>query len=174
MNNILERMENLVKAIKKNPIETDEDKKDDVKNLEKYMLAFPNYLNAVIDYVIRGKIIGIWYDGEEYRDHMERLDRARRQSHIMAAEAVNKINRLATHYGVPKIFELDYILDSEKVEDRELAVNLTYRFCIDTFMDEVLRSGYSLTLNDLDAIILDMAEHKKYFETEIPKWGFPN
>lgn len=164
-NEILKNMDQLVLAIKKSN-ESEESKIDDLQSLERYMLAFPDYLNTVIDYVIRGRIISVWYDGEEYRDRMQRLDYSRRQKHIMAAEAVNKLNRLAQYYEVPKLFDLDFELDSSKVEDREFAVKLTYRFCVDIFLDEVVKSGYHFEKSSLDDTIMKMIESKNHFRTE--------
>lgn len=168
MNEVLERLDELVRAIK-NSDEELENKADDIKNVEKYTLSFPNYFNAVINHVVQGKIYMVMYDGEEYRDRMTRLDQNRRQCHIMATDAVNKLNRMAMYYGTSQIFRIDRKLNPDKVEDREVAMNLVFRFCGQTFIDEVKRSGYNLDKDSQDQILQSMIANGDRFQNKIKK-----
>lgn len=168
MNETLNRLEDLVKAIKASD-EEQEDKTDDIKNVENYMLSFPNYFNAVINHVVQGKIVMVMYEGEEFRERMTRLDTTRRDCHILATQAVNKLNRLAKYYGTTQVFDIDRTLDANKVEDREVAVNLAFRFCGQTFLDEVKRSGYNIDKESQDQVLQSMIDKGDRFKTTIDR-----
>lgn len=100
---------------------------------------------------------------------MQELDAGRRQRHIMATDAVNKLNRLAKYYDVEKIFRVDRDLDSGSVDDREYAVSMAYSFCTATFLDEVVRSGYNIgkEKNTMDQDLQTMVSHHLQFETDM-------
>lgn len=166
MNEIMEKVEDLVKAIK-NSDEEIEDKQDSIKDVERYILSFPEYYNSVINHVVQGSLCRVLYEGEEYRDKMMALDSRRRRCHIMATEAVNKINRLALYYGTKEIFQVDHTLNSEKIEDRELAVNMAFQFCGETFLDEVKRSGYNISKETQNHVLQHMIDKGDRFQTTI-------
>ncbi len=167
-NEIMERAINLMNAIKRSE-EEPEDKEMDIMNVQKYLKAFPAYFNSVINYAITGQMLSILYTGEAYRDKMQELDAGRRQRHIMATDAVNKLNRLAKYYDVEKIFRVDRDLDSGSVDDREYAVSMAYSFCTATFLDEVVRSGYNIgkEKNTMDQDLQTMVSHHLQFETDM-------
>ena len=82
---------------------------------------------------------------------------------------MNKLNRMAMYYGTSQIFQIDRKLNPDKVEDREVAMNLVFRFCGQTFIDEVKRSGYNLDKDSQDQIIQSMIANGDRFQNKIKK-----
>lgn len=164
MEKLMNRVQDLLKAIKTTADE--EFKEDDIKAVENYVMSFPEYFNSVIAYVVRGNLFGILYEGEEYRDRMTELDQRRRRYHINATDAANKLNRLAEFYHTKPIIEVGRVLNSDDIEDREFVVNYVFRFCTETFLDEVQKSGYNLAKDTRDYILNDMVKKEVYFKED--------
>lgn len=166
MNDILNKAMALAKAINESG-EAPDDKKMDIKNMERYLKSFPEYLNSVINYSIKGHMVGILFEEDEYRERMSELDSDRRRKHINATDNINKLNRLARYYHIGDIIPTDRgVLNAESVNDREYAIRLVYNFCTSVFLDEVERSGYNIRgMQDQD--LMNMVESHGSFHTNL-------
>jgi hypothetical protein len=166
MNNILEKIIELGECIKSNATELAEDKQDDLKSIEKYLTSFPNYFNAVINHTIQINVVGLRYEGEEYRDKISKIDHDRRDAHIRLTDSINKLNRLSSYYQGEKIFDMDKELDSNSRDDRAQAVKIVYSFCKDVFLDEHAMNN-DFTYDKMEEELIDMSNERKKFSTKI-------
>lgn len=162
---VLENMGSLMEAISKG-----EYSQEDLENLEGWALKIPEYFNSVINYAISSRIASFTLEGEEYRDKITALDRNRRISHIALTDSVNKINRLASMYDKEPVFETGNkkVLDSNNVEDRETAADISFSFCTEVFLDEMERSKYhikSADHRDVDQKLSEMENDRVTFKT---------
>lgn len=152
--------------------EDPEDIKCDIQSIKRYLEYFPKYFNSVINHVIGCGMARFLYKGEEYRDKVQALDHNRRSCHIAAADAVNKLNRLAKFYDAEQVFEIPRDLDPNNVDDRNIAVEMSYSFCTMTFLDGTQRNSYHTGNTDTD--LVRMAEAHCQFHTELPLGDMPS
>lgn len=134
-----------------------------IDSVQRYLKNLPGYFNAVISYVINGNFISVRYEGEEYRNRMQELDKTRRDKHILATDSVNIINRIAKKYGMDEIFKIGRDLDSSSIDDREIAVALVYSFCTEAYLDETIRKKYDINGEDMDAEIQKLIKERLQF-----------
>lgn len=161
--NMMGRIQDLMMAIKENTV--DEDRDDILDFVAKEVLHFPAYLNQVIGYVVNSNLFRMRYEGEEYRDRMTKLDGDRRSAHIAIADAVNKLNKLSEMYGVEPIVPTEHRLDANSVDDREFAARITFSFCVETFLDEMDRSGYNRE-DDFDIAMEKLIDNRTHFSED--------
>ncbi len=119
------------------------EKSDDVELdfacIEDCLLQMPKYFNSIIHEEIGLTLANIRYadNPEMLKYTREQLDTNRRMCHICMTDGINILNRLCTMIGVEKIFQIegDRVIDSNDLEDRELAADLCFNFCKDSFLD---------------------------------------
>lgn len=150
MSKVLQDLANLANNIREK--ETDpEDRKDMEEFITKEIECFPKYFEAVVMMNTRLTIMSQLYDREDYIDKVQHMDQARRDAHIMVAQAINKINRLCDMYEIDHIFkfpgrgneELQPIpkvaghpkFEREAEADRELAADAVFGFCKEVFLE---------------------------------------
>ena len=184
MSEILNQIANLAKAIKKQ--ETDP---EEIKYMEDFLLkrieTFPKYFSSVIMMKSQMAIASQLYDREKYIETIERLDQNRRNSHIMAAYAINQINRLCDTYNVNRIFKFpqinnrdlvpeakiegNTIMEKEAKDDRELAADAIYGFCKEVFLDKKTLERYNkindFTREERDQELYEIGQSAGYFKT---------
>ena len=165
MDGTLQRLNKLLQAIKDSELISDE-KNYYFENVERYVRRFPEYFNTVINFSTQSMIARMRYEGQDYRDYMQKLDSDRRSKHMVATDAINVLNRMAKSFGTDLIFPLSRELDSNTLSDREIAVKLIYGFCTEVFIDEVERTGYNIGKGDIDAELYHMSEAGVRFHTE--------
>lgn len=147
MSKVLNDLSNLAKTIK----ETEPDPdivKGDLDFLMQRIQKFPDYFNSVIMMETRMAVAKFTLDGETYRDLRTKLDGNRRSAHIAVTDAINQINNLSeTVYHNGPIFEFsskdNNKLDSNSIDDRDLAAYTVYGFCKEVFLDYKSRELYN-------------------------------
>lgn len=153
MEKIMDNVAALMSAI--NEKAAGEERDDDLDFVVREIMHFPAYLNIIVEYVVNRDLIRLRYKGEEYRDRMTKLERDRRSVHIGLTDAVNKLNRLAKLYGVDAIVPVPHELSSDSTDDRVIALQAAFPFCVETFLDEMDRSGYNREAS-LDTVMKDL------------------
>lgn len=141
---------------------------EDIKLIERYVKTFPAYFNSVINYVVTIPFIYLNFEGEECRDRVENLDINRRSCHIKMTDAINKLNTLAVFYGAKPIFDIEGRLDSNSIEDRELAKRIVYSFCSNVFKEEMnvkKNNERIISEAELESDLHQMAELRQTFKT---------
>lgn len=175
---VLKNISELAKAIKEDKTLTPEFIEDDLDSLEKWINSFPDYFNSVVNMQSKMSIYLIRYEGEEYRDRVHALDQTRRDKHILAAQAINKINRSAKSYGMAEIFPVgkelkpdprewkdDPQAERKAKDDRELAADYIYEFCKHVFLDGQLHNQY--LSNKRDQELYEMEVNHTSFKTNL-------
>lgn len=69
--------------------------------------AFPDYANIVIREQV---MIPIWrarFEGQEFRDHVQDMDRQRRSAHDSAIMSVNIMNRMCQNHGLEPFADIN-------------------------------------------------------------------
>jgi hypothetical protein len=130
MKNYAKQMETLCEAISRTG---DEYRDDDLANIESYLSSITAYLSTVVEFNIQKPLLLIRYEGEEFRDKFEQLDKARRRKHQAMTRSINHLNKLCVHYHLPKIFDVGE-LDPDSRDDRAIAAGLCYDFCTEIFV----------------------------------------
>lgn len=136
--NVNARLETLAQAI----LEKSEDVKADLEYVEDLLSAMPNYFSKVVMSETGIRLARFKYseDPEAMRDAVQAIDASRRSAHEDMTMNLNILNRVAGIYGVPEIFELPKEeLDFNDLEDREIAADMCYNFCRDTYLDSKSR-----------------------------------
>jgi hypothetical protein len=110
---------------------------------------------------------------------IERLETQRRNAHIAACDAINKINRLSKQYGIGMFFDFPEIqnrplepgmlnpegkmvsVTQNSNRDRELAAFRIYGFCKEMFLDGPDRTRYNefenYTEREMDQELMEMS-----------------
>lgn len=158
MSKVLQDLADLAKRIReveKNP--------EDLEEIEGFLTQqieyFPKYFGAVVMMQSRMTIMSQFYDREDYADRVQKLDQSRRDLHILAAQAINKVNRLCKSYGLAPMFvfpekngmELqpeakvsgNPMMEMQAENDRELAADAVYGFCKEVFLDSRSLARYN-------------------------------
>ena len=165
MSKILTDLTRLAEAVSKDPDLIPEEKMDDVEFILKNLEAFPKYFNSVIMTETQVSMLRFVYEREDYIDRVQSIDQKRRDNHIGATDAINKINRRANYYGLEPIFkypgceerelegrpkidgiknpELIRRIEFEAKEDRKIAADIVYKFCKDVFLDAKSKEKYN-------------------------------
>ena len=116
---------------------------DDLETVADSLKAAPEYFNALVREESNILMIRFKYadDPEMQRYAIEHYDAMRRFKHEALTTGVNVLNRLARINGVPEIFDTPdkRDLDISNSEDREIAADLCYNFCVETFLDAKAR-----------------------------------
>lgn len=147
MSKVLNDLSNLAKTIKETELDPDI-VKGDLDFLMQRIQKFPDYFNSVIMMETRMAVAKFTLDGETYRDLRTKLDGNRRSAHIAVTDAINQINNLSeTVYHNGPIFEFsskdNNKLDSNSIDDRDLAAYTVYGFCKEVFLDYKSRELYN-------------------------------
>lgn len=69
--------------------------------------SFPDYANVVIREQVMTPIWRAKFDGQEFRDHVQDLDRQRRSAHDSAIMSVNILNRMSQSMGLEPFADID-------------------------------------------------------------------
>lgn len=103
---------------------------------------FTGYVNAVIDYVIKGEIVrhsGASFD--QVRAELEKLDVNRKIAHDGAISAVTTINRLCNMYSV------EYLTDVN-TSDRHAVADFVGNFVLELYKGETNGKGMDQAVKD--------------------------
>lgn len=182
MDQISERLKALAETISKQ--ESQEDIDDDLDFVVKNISALPEYYQSVI--ALESRIIIFQFHAS--RDSAEKtaeLDQQRRDKHILAAQAINKINRLSKSFGLEPVFETglerdlkpdaknwgyDQAAERLAKDDREIAADIAYNYCKEMYLAGRNRSRYvgkeeSVTRDMRDLEMHEMSNDSVYFKT---------
>ena len=85
----------------------DGDKDDALEFMSRQLMTFPDYVNCVIKEQVLMPIYSYKYEGQDYRDAVQSLDRGRRISHDAAISSVNILNRFSERLGLGKFADVD-------------------------------------------------------------------
>ena len=175
---VLKDISELTKAIKEDETLTAEFIDDDLDSLAKWLNSFSEYFNAVVNMQSIMSIYSVQYEGEEYRDRVQALDQTRRDKHILATQAINKINRSAKSYGMSEIFPVgkelkpdprewkdDPQAERKAKDDRELAADYIYEFCKQVFLDGQSHNQY--LSNKREQELYEMEVNHTSFKTNL-------
>ena len=172
MNQYSIKLNKLNQAINADP-ECDESDKQEIKDFViNNFSALPKYFEAVI-----AENTELAFGAGP--SAIERLEIQRRNAHISACDAINKINRLSKQYGIGMFFDFPEIqnrplepgmLNSEgkmvgttpnSNSDRELAAFRIYGFCKEMFLDGPDRTRYNefenYTEREMDKELMEMS-----------------
>lgn len=116
---------------------------------------FTGYVNAVIDYVIKGEMLrasGASFD--QLRDGLERLDVTRKMCHDGAITAVNTINRLCDMFGVERLTDVD-------TTDRYAVADFVGNFVLEIYKGEIDGKGMDQAVAEANGKPYDKIESVK-------------
>lgn len=126
---MLEEVRKLLTAVREDAALSAEDREDTLWEIQRQLLVFPAYFNAVITEEIRLSVAMFHYDGDAVNDMGTAVDQGRRDIHMSAVAAANVINRIGKSYGVFPIIGDGRVLDPESKEDRDYTARQVYKFC---------------------------------------------
>ena len=116
---------------------------------------FTNYVNAVIDYVIKGEIAresGLSF--EQLRAELERLDVNRKKAHDAAISAVSSINKFCDSFGVEHLTDVD-------ITDRNAVANFVGDFILEIYKGEINGGGMDAAVAESNGDAYDTIETVK-------------
>lgn len=98
------------------------DAADDLSTMNLALNACFSYVNSVDVGEAQIQLASIRFEGEEYREMVVRYDTARRRAHEAAIANTRMLNRLASLYGIDKIFTGN---DQERLEVADFCLDVT-------------------------------------------------
>lgn len=105
---------------------------------------FPRYVDAVIDYAVKGSMLKeSCASFEQRRAELERLDVSRRKAHDAAIAAVGVINRFCDAYHVEHLTDVD-------TTDRNAVANFVGNFVLEIYMGEINGKGMDEAVQKAD------------------------
>lgn len=187
MSKILKNLALLAQKIRNDESLDEEDMKDMEEFLMKRIERFPKYFSSVINMECRLVIMKQLYEREDYQEKVMKMDQARRDLHIMAADGINQINRLCRSYDMEPIFEFPLIGNRELMpraqiegnpimernakDDRELAADAIYGFCKEVFLDSQSRERYNkmeeYSREERDQELASISNENGYFNEKL-------
>lgn len=126
---MLEEVRKLLTAVREDAALSAEDREDTLWEIQRRLLTFPAYFNAVIAEEIRLSVAMFHYDGETASGMGTAVDQGRRDIHQSAVASANFLNRLGKTYGISPIVGNGRPLDPESKEDRDYTARQVYKFC---------------------------------------------
>lgn len=129
MAEMLSNVRNLLAAVREDAALSEEDREDTLWEIQRRLLTFPAYFNAVITEEIRLSVAMFHYDGEIASSMGTAVDQGRRDIHQSAVASANFLNRLGRTYGISPIVGDGRPLDPESKEDRDYTARQVYKFC---------------------------------------------
>lgn len=129
----------------------DGDKDDAFDTLDSAFRAFPDYVNIVVQ---EQTMMPIWrarLEPEEFREHVTEIDRRRKNTHDVAIDSVNMMNRFSKALGLEPFAEVNTNDRHAVAEFVGQYVNQVYNHGIGGFDEAVKqaqRSGYARSRQD--------------------------
>lgn len=108
----------------------DGDKEEALSFVEEQLTALPDYANIVIKEQI---MLPIWqqrYEGEEYRENVQKIDMQRRNTHDCAINSMNILNRINSNLGLDPFFDVD-------TNDRHAVANAVGKYICEVYNDGI-------------------------------------
>jgi hypothetical protein len=146
MNQIMSRINGLTEKISKDASLTEDEKRNTLESIDRFTERAAAYFVSVVDHTafsLRSEALRP-QDTEAYAHSLNDLDQKRHGCHEDLINSINVINRIASGYGMDKVFDtgLDRILyaeadpengitDADAAEDHDRAAFICYSFCMD-------------------------------------------
>lgn len=160
MSTILEREQNLIKAMKQQNFQTffEGDSEDAFNDIGRALDAFPNYMNTVVRMTHMQPIIYARYEGQEVRDRISELDNRRRSAHEHAISSITMLNRICDAYGTERIADID-------TTDRYAVADFVGQYCSEIYESGKSKNPEANKIKTMDQLM----EHRNGRSDEYPR-----